>query len=79
MKPRPGWFFVEIFANEFRTDGNNHTRAGLRRCQARAMSGTIVRMSFTELTEAFFMKSAGWEAVKNARSLLAAGKVISSN
>ena len=43
------------------------------------MSGTIVRMSFTELTEAFFMKSAGWEAVKNARSLLAAGKVISSN
>src|SRR5882724_4703586 len=61
------------------TDGNNQTRAGLRRCQARAMSGTIVRMSFTELTEAFFMKSAGWEAVKNARSLLAAGKVISSN
>src|SRR5207249_10359726 len=43
------------------------------------MSGTVVRMSFTELTEAFFMKSAGWEAVKNARSLLAAGKVISSN
>src|ERR1044071_7741149 len=43
------------------------------------MSGTIVRMSFTELTEAFFMKSAGWEAVKNARALLAAGKVISSN
>ena len=36
-------------------------------------------MSFTELTEAFFMKSAGWEAVKHARSLLAGGKVISSN
>src|SRR5881394_3476859 len=43
------------------------------------MSGTIVQMSFTELTEAFFMKSAGWEAVKNARALLAGGKVISSN
>ena len=43
------------------------------------MSGTIVRMSFTELTEAFFMKSAGWEAVKNARALLAGGKVLSSN
>src|ERR1043166_306458 len=43
------------------------------------MSGTIVRMSFTELTEAFFMKSAGWEAVKNARALLASGKVLSSN
>src|SRR2546427_8620737 len=54
-------------------------RAGLRRCQARAMSGTILRMSFTELTEAFFMKSAGWEAVKTARALLAGGKVISSN
>ncbi|MSU28083.1 MAG: DEAD/DEAH box helicase [Pedosphaera sp.] len=36
-------------------------------------------MSFTELTEAFFAKSAGWEAVKNARSLLADGKVLSSN
>ena len=36
-------------------------------------------MSFTELTEAFFMKCAGWEAVKHARSLLAGGKVISSN
>jgi hypothetical protein len=36
-------------------------------------------MSFTELSEAFFMKSAGWEAVKNARALLAGGKVISSN
>jgi superfamily II DNA or RNA helicase len=43
------------------------------------MSGTIARMSFTELTEAFFMKSAGWEAVKNARALLAGGKVLSSN
>jgi hypothetical protein len=36
-------------------------------------------MSFTALTEAFFAKSAGWEAVKSARSLLAGGKVISSN
>src|SRR5947207_4399686 len=36
-------------------------------------------MSFTELSDAFFMKSAGWEAVKNARALLAGGKVISSN
>src|SRR5436190_15812872 len=36
-------------------------------------------MSFTELTDAFFMKAAGWEAVKNARALLTAGKVISSN
>src|SRR5258706_15926414 len=36
-------------------------------------------MSFTELSDGFFMKSAGWEAVKNARSLLAGGKVISSN
>src|SRR5262245_40399463 len=36
-------------------------------------------MSFTELTEAFLMKSAGWEAVKIARSLLAGGKVLSSN
>ena len=36
-------------------------------------------MGFTELTEAFFVKSAGWEAVKHARSLLAGGKVISSN
>ena len=36
-------------------------------------------MSFTELTEAFFTKAAGWEAVKNARSLLAGGKVIASN
>lgn len=36
-------------------------------------------MSFTELSDGFFMKSAGWEAVKNARALLAGGKVISSN
>jgi superfamily II DNA or RNA helicase len=36
-------------------------------------------MSFSELTDAFFMKAAGWEAVKNARALLAGGKVISSN
>jgi superfamily II DNA or RNA helicase len=36
-------------------------------------------MSLTELTESFFMKSAGWEAVKNARSLLSGGKVLSSN
>ena len=36
-------------------------------------------MSFTELTEAFFAKSAGWEAVKGARALLATGKVLSSN
>jgi superfamily II DNA or RNA helicase len=36
-------------------------------------------MSFTELTDGFFMKSAGWEAVKNARTLLAGGKVLSSN
>ena len=36
-------------------------------------------MSFTELTEDFFMKSAGWEAVKNARALLAGGKVLASN
>ena len=36
-------------------------------------------MNITELSDGFFMKSAGWEAVKNARSLLAGGKVISSN
>ena len=41
------------------------------------MSGTIGRM--TELTDAFLMKAAGWEAVKNARALLSTGKVISSN
>src|SRR6266536_4847911 len=53
--------------------------AGLRGCQARAVSDTIGRMSFTELSDGFLMKSAGWEAVKNARALLAGGKVISSN
>ena len=36
-------------------------------------------MSFTELTEAFFAKAAGWDAVKGARGLLATGKVLSSN
>src|SRR4029077_7003509 len=36
-------------------------------------------MIITELSDGFFMKSAGWEAVKNARSLLAGGKGISSN
>ena len=36
-------------------------------------------MSFTELTEAFLAKIAGWEAIKNARVLLAADKVLSSN
>src|SRR6202167_5251722 len=51
----------------------------LRSCQVCAVSDTIRRMSFTELSDGFFMKSAGWEAVKNARALLASGKVISSN
>jgi SNF2 family DNA or RNA helicase len=32
-----------------------------------------------ELTESFFAEAAGWEAMKHARSLLAAGKVLSSN
>jgi superfamily II DNA or RNA helicase len=36
-------------------------------------------MSFTELTEAFLAKIAGWEAIKHARTLLAGGKVLSSN
>src|SRR6185369_15853943 len=36
-------------------------------------------MSFTELTEAFLAKIAGWEAVKNARTLVAGSKVLSSN
>ena len=36
-------------------------------------------MSISELSDGFFMKTAGWEAVKNARALLASGKVISSN
>src|SRR4051812_27678857 len=57
----------------------NASFAGLRSCQARAVFDTIRGMSFSELSEAFFMKSAGWEAVKNARSLLAGSKVISSN
>jgi len=51
----------------------------LRSCQTRAVFDTIGRMNITELSDGFFMKSAGWEAVKNARSLLAGGKVISSN
>ncbi len=36
-------------------------------------------MSDVQLTEAFFQKAAGWEAVKHARHLLAAGQVLSSN
>jgi SNF2 family DNA or RNA helicase len=36
-------------------------------------------MSFTELSEAFFAESAGMGAVRNARSLLDGGKVLSSN
>jgi len=36
-------------------------------------------MSFNNLDEAFLAKSAGWEVVISARSLLAAGKVVSSN
>ena len=36
-------------------------------------------MSFSELTQEFLAKIAGWEAVKNARALLAGGKVLSSN
>jgi superfamily II DNA or RNA helicase len=36
-------------------------------------------MSNTELTEAFLAKIAGWEAIKNARALVAGGKVLSSN
>jgi superfamily II DNA or RNA helicase len=36
-------------------------------------------MSFTELTEAFLAKIAGWEAIKSARALVAGGKVLSSN
>src|SRR3954468_24109624 len=46
---------------------------------AATQCGRFGRMSFTELTEAFLAKIAGWEAVKNARSLLAGGKVLSSN
>src|SRR6185503_7350753 len=44
-----------------------------------ALSGRFVRMSFTELTEAFLAKIAGWEAVKNARALVGGDKVLSSN
>ena len=36
-------------------------------------------MSNTELTEGFLAKIAGWEAIKNARVLVAGGKVLSSN
>jgi len=58
--------------------GRHFGRYQLRSCQVRAVFDTIDRMSFTELSDGFFMKSAGWEAVKHARSLLAGGKVISS-
>lgn len=36
-------------------------------------------MPDVQLTEAFFQKTAGWEAVQHARVLLASGKVLSSN
>ncbi|MFO1459935.1 MAG: SNF2-related protein [Verrucomicrobiota bacterium] len=36
-------------------------------------------MSDIELSDAFFQKVAGWEAVQHARALLASGKVLSSN
>jgi superfamily II DNA or RNA helicase len=36
-------------------------------------------MSEVQLSGAFFQKTAGWEAVQQARALLAAGKVLSSN
>src|SRR5437763_6879186 len=36
-------------------------------------------MSAVELSEAFFARIAGWEAMKQARGLLAADKVLSSN
>src|SRR5207247_11438239 len=36
-------------------------------------------MSAVELSEAFFAKIAGWEAMKQARSFLAADKVLSSD
>lgn len=36
-------------------------------------------MSFTGLTQEFLAKIAGWDAVKSARALLAADKVLSSN
>ena len=36
-------------------------------------------MADIELSDAFFQKAAGWEAVQHARALLASGKVLSSN
>lgn len=42
-------------------------------------SGKFVRMSFTDLTEKFLAEIAGWEAMKHARTMLAGGKVLSSN
>jgi len=36
-------------------------------------------VSDPQLTEAFFAKAAGWEVMKEARALLAAGRVLSSN
>ena len=36
-------------------------------------------MGDVQLNDAFFQKTAGWEAVQLARALLAAGKVLSSN
>ena len=36
-------------------------------------------VSEPKLTEAFFAKAAGWEVMKQARSLLASGRVLSSN
>src|SRR2546423_13370193 len=36
-------------------------------------------MSAVELSEAFFAEIAGWEAMKQARALLATEKVLSSN
>src|SRR5437763_1146655 len=74
-----GW---PVYSHEHPREGRWHSTAaqpaGLRSCQARGVRHNL-RMSFTELSDGFFMKCAGWEAVKNARSLLAGGKVISSN
>ncbi|MFM7815747.1 MAG: hypothetical protein ACKPGI_02140, partial [Verrucomicrobiota bacterium] len=36
-------------------------------------------MSEVQISAAFFQKTAGWEAVQQARALLASGKVLSSN
>ncbi|MBN8249130.1 MAG: hypothetical protein J0L84_17010, partial [Verrucomicrobia bacterium] len=36
-------------------------------------------MSDIELSDGFFQKTAGWEAVQHARALLASGRVLSSN